>query len=219
MSKVEHPAHYGGADNPYEVIKVLRRWLTPTEFLGFCKGNTLKYTARANQKGGLEDHLKATFYSKEVSTFVMDQRAAGEPDGMPIPPLHWTDTHPFPQEDRDDAIACSATGCVVMLCSSVEPHVRWIVRYDGGEDAGMMTELFKDKYEARRFIDGVLKAGKLDTETGTQRATQAAQIGNVKAAAEICEAFRLAWSHEPGSDHAMIAGTRVEVRTAPADGA
>ena len=23
---VDHPSHYGGADNPYEAIKVLREW-------------------------------------------------------------------------------------------------------------------------------------------------------------------------------------------------
>jgi hypothetical protein len=29
--KVHHPLHYGGADNPYEVIKVLQHWLTPEQ--------------------------------------------------------------------------------------------------------------------------------------------------------------------------------------------
>ena len=38
MSAVEHPAHYGGADNPYEAIKVIEAW-----GLGFCLGNTIKY--------------------------------------------------------------------------------------------------------------------------------------------------------------------------------
>ena len=40
MSAVEHPAHYGGADNPYEAIKVIEAW-----GLGFCLGNTIKYHA------------------------------------------------------------------------------------------------------------------------------------------------------------------------------
>ena len=44
---VDHPAHYGGKDNPYEVIKVLEAWLTPEEFAGFLKGNVIKYQARA----------------------------------------------------------------------------------------------------------------------------------------------------------------------------
>lgn len=30
---VDHPAHYGGKDNPYEAIKVIEAW-----GLGFCLG-------------------------------------------------------------------------------------------------------------------------------------------------------------------------------------
>lgn len=59
---VNHPAHYGGADNPYEVIKVLRAWLEPAEYRGFLKGNVIKYLARAHKKGGAEDYAKAKWY-------------------------------------------------------------------------------------------------------------------------------------------------------------
>jgi len=58
--KVDHPAHYGGADNPYEVIKVIRAWE-----LGFALGNTIKYIARAGKKSKetlLEDLKKARWY-------------------------------------------------------------------------------------------------------------------------------------------------------------
>ena len=55
---VNHPAHYGGADNPYEAIKVIEAWA-----LGFCLGNTVKYIARAGKKGAaLEDLKKARWY-------------------------------------------------------------------------------------------------------------------------------------------------------------
>jgi hypothetical protein len=55
---VNHPAHYGGADNPYEVIKVIEAW-----GLGFCLGNTVKYIARADHKAHrLEDLRKARWY-------------------------------------------------------------------------------------------------------------------------------------------------------------
>jgi hypothetical protein len=58
VETVDHPAHYGGADNPYEVIKVIEAWE-----LGFCLGNTVKYIARAGKKGGaLEDLRKAAWY-------------------------------------------------------------------------------------------------------------------------------------------------------------
>lgn len=55
---IDHPAHYGGADNPYEAIKVIEAWN-----LGFCLGNTVKYIARAGKKGpSLEDLQKARWY-------------------------------------------------------------------------------------------------------------------------------------------------------------
>jgi hypothetical protein len=47
---VNHPAHYGGADNPYEAIKVIEAW-----DLGFCLGNTIKYIARMGRKAGVSD--------------------------------------------------------------------------------------------------------------------------------------------------------------------
>lgn len=55
---VNHPPHYGGADNPYEVIKVIEAW-----GLGFCLGNTVKYIARAEHKGAtVQDLEKARWY-------------------------------------------------------------------------------------------------------------------------------------------------------------
>jgi hypothetical protein len=55
---VNHPAHYGGAENPYEAIKVIEAW-----GLGFCLGNTVKYISRAEKKGAtLEDLRKAAWY-------------------------------------------------------------------------------------------------------------------------------------------------------------
>ena len=57
---MNHPDHYGGEDNPYEVIKVIEAW-----GLGFCLGNTVKYIARAGKKAKaklLEDLKKARWY-------------------------------------------------------------------------------------------------------------------------------------------------------------
>lgn len=55
---VNGPAHYGGADNPYEAIKVIEAWK-----LGFNLGNTTKYISRAEKKGApLEDLKKAAWY-------------------------------------------------------------------------------------------------------------------------------------------------------------
>lgn len=58
MEAVDHPAHYGGADNPYEAIKVIEAW-----GLGFNLGNTVKYVARAERKGApIQDLEKARWY-------------------------------------------------------------------------------------------------------------------------------------------------------------
>jgi hypothetical protein len=55
---VNHPAHYGGAENPYEAIKVIEAW-----HLGFCLGNAVKYISRAGKKGdAIEDLKKARWY-------------------------------------------------------------------------------------------------------------------------------------------------------------
>lgn len=59
-NEVEHPPHYGGADNPYEVIKVMEAW-------GFDKNaylfNVVTYVARADKKGTpLKDLKKARWY-------------------------------------------------------------------------------------------------------------------------------------------------------------
>jgi hypothetical protein len=61
---VNHPSHYGGADNPYEAIKVIEAWE-----LGFNLGNTVKYVSRAGKKGSkIEDLKKARFYlDREIS--------------------------------------------------------------------------------------------------------------------------------------------------------
>jgi hypothetical protein len=62
---VNHPAHYGGADNLYEAIKVIEAW-----DLGFCLGNTVKYISRAGKKGDvIEDLKKARWYlDREIAT-------------------------------------------------------------------------------------------------------------------------------------------------------
>ena len=62
---VEHPAHYGGKDNPYETIKVLEAVMSPEAFRGFCVGNAWKYLSRAGKKDPAklwEDLEKAHWY-------------------------------------------------------------------------------------------------------------------------------------------------------------
>jgi hypothetical protein len=68
---VDHPAHYGnGADDPYEVIKVLERWLSREEFIGALKFNVIKYQARAAKKNGDQDYAKAAWYASYLADFL-----------------------------------------------------------------------------------------------------------------------------------------------------
>jgi hypothetical protein len=71
-SAVDHPAHYGGADNPYEAIKVIEAW-----DLGFNLGNAVKYVSRAGKKGdAIEDLRKAAWYlEREIANRLAGSRA------------------------------------------------------------------------------------------------------------------------------------------------
>jgi hypothetical protein len=54
---VNHPAHYGGEDNPYECVKVIEAWN-----LNFRLGNAVKYIGRPEKGDYLEDLKKARWY-------------------------------------------------------------------------------------------------------------------------------------------------------------
>jgi|HubBroStandDraft_2_1064218.scaffolds.fasta_scaffold178057_2 hypothetical protein len=58
---VNHPSHYGGKENPYEVIKVLEAWDLENDALLW---NVITYIARKpkESESRLEDLKKAEFY-------------------------------------------------------------------------------------------------------------------------------------------------------------
>lgn len=53
--------HYASkAIQPWEAMQA---WMTPDQFIGFLRGNAVKYLARAGSKGdALEDYRKAQHY-------------------------------------------------------------------------------------------------------------------------------------------------------------
>lgn len=57
---VFNPKHYTNGD--IECIDAIQSALTPEEFRGFCKGNTIKYVWRERHKGGTESLKKARWY-------------------------------------------------------------------------------------------------------------------------------------------------------------
>jgi len=73
--RVNHPPHYGGEEDPYEVIKVILAWE-----LDFLLGNVVKYVARAGKKGintEIEDLEKARWYLS-TKIFELEKRRADE---------------------------------------------------------------------------------------------------------------------------------------------
>lgn len=58
--KVNHPQHYGGGDNPYEVIKICEHYELDKDAYLF---NVIKYILRAGKKDDfLQDLKKAAWY-------------------------------------------------------------------------------------------------------------------------------------------------------------
>lgn len=54
----------------------MRAWMTPAEFRAFCRGNAIKYLARAGSKGDeAEDYAKAAHYLDALlSTYSIDPK-------------------------------------------------------------------------------------------------------------------------------------------------
>ena len=78
---VQHPIYYGGADDPYEAIKVIEAWN-----LGFHLGNTVTYISRAGKKDGnsaTQDLKKALFYlNREIELLEKQDQVIDVSDAM-----------------------------------------------------------------------------------------------------------------------------------------
>jgi hypothetical protein len=61
---VNHPTHY--TSGGIETIDYLEAKLSQDEFVGYLKGNILKYMSRANLKNGAEDYKKAQWYLNKL---------------------------------------------------------------------------------------------------------------------------------------------------------
>lgn len=44
----------------------MQAWMTPEQFRGFLRGNAIKYLARCDDKGGIEDIQKAAHYLEKL---------------------------------------------------------------------------------------------------------------------------------------------------------
>ena len=57
---VNHPHHYTAGS--IECIDAIQAALTPEQFIGYCRGNAIKYIWRTDRKGGIQDLQKAIWY-------------------------------------------------------------------------------------------------------------------------------------------------------------
>jgi len=62
--KVNHPEHYN--QGTIECIDAIEAMLTHEEFIGYLRGNSLKYRWRFRYKNGIEDLRKAEWYEKRL---------------------------------------------------------------------------------------------------------------------------------------------------------
>lgn len=58
-------SHY--KDMPMQPWDVMQSVLTPEEFIGFLKGNIIKYSMRAGRKDGSDDAGKAKHYRQKLN--------------------------------------------------------------------------------------------------------------------------------------------------------
>jgi hypothetical protein len=63
--EINQPAHY--TQGGIECIDAIQAALTPDEFRGYCKGNTLKYTWRERHKGQDQSIKKAVWYLSRIA--------------------------------------------------------------------------------------------------------------------------------------------------------
>jgi len=64
MNDKINPAHY--KQGKVECIEGIESALSREEFIGYLRGNVLKYTWRCRYKGGKEDIAKAVWYSNKL---------------------------------------------------------------------------------------------------------------------------------------------------------
>lgn len=62
VDNVNHPQHYMNTTGAIECIDAIRAQLTHEQYVGYLRGNIVKYLWRFERKGGAEDLRKASNY-------------------------------------------------------------------------------------------------------------------------------------------------------------
>ena len=68
---VDHPAHYNNGH--IECIEAIEAMLTPDEYIGYLRGNSLKYLWRFRYKNKpIEDLRKARWYEERLISYMLE---------------------------------------------------------------------------------------------------------------------------------------------------
>jgi len=65
---VNSPTHYNSGK--LECIEAMEAMLNPEEFIGYLRGNSLKYRWRFRYKNGIEDLYKARWYEDRLIKYI-----------------------------------------------------------------------------------------------------------------------------------------------------
>lgn len=135
MKDLTKQEHY--TNNGIEPIEIMRKNFSHDEFVGFCKGNVLKYLLRYKDKNGLEDLEKAKIYLN----WLIDELAVED--------LNKTFDERFEEIEREEQEKCSC-GCHCEDCKG----------YEGCEGFEVQLSLFdNEKYLAwEQTLDDLRKA-------------------------------------------------------------
>ena len=74
-SNVNNPPHYNQGHT--ECIDAIDSMLSVEEYIGYLRGNSMKYRWRFRYKNGLEDLSKAQWYEKRLVKFMEDHHVLG----------------------------------------------------------------------------------------------------------------------------------------------
>ena len=75
-NNVHSPAHYNQGQT--ECIDAIEAMLSQEEYIGYLRGNSMKYRWRFRYKNGFEDLNKAEWYEKRLVKFMEDHNVLGQ---------------------------------------------------------------------------------------------------------------------------------------------
>ena len=75
-NNVHSPAHYNQGQT--ECIDAIEAMLSVEEYIGYLRGNSMKYRWRFRYKNGFEDLKKAEWYEKRLTKFMEDHDVLGQ---------------------------------------------------------------------------------------------------------------------------------------------